>query len=164
MEGKLYYESQTVMPAWLSAITAIMCVGLSIFMIYLLSGDDVAADSAAGIVLLVSIVMTLVLSFVLFVIRIKTTVTRTSLRVGLLKGRLVLIEDIESVSAEEFSAFKDFLGWGFRIGKKGVGYIAAGTNKGLRIHLRTGKSFLISTKRIFEFENIMKMALKNVRK
>jgi hypothetical protein len=70
------------------------------------------------------------------------------------------MKDIESVSTEEFSAFKDYLGWGIKIGRKGLGYIAAGTNKGLRIHFKDGKSFFISSKKAFEFESAMKMALK----
>jgi hypothetical protein len=79
------------------------------------------------------------------------------------KGRNVPMDEIESVSQEEFSAFKDYMGWGVRIGRKGFGYIAAGTNKGLRIHLKGGKSFFISSKKIFEFESAMKMALKSVK-
>jgi hypothetical protein len=71
--------------------------------------------------------------------------------------------EIGSVSKEEFSALKNYGGWGYRIGRKGVGYIAAGTNEGLRINLVGGKSFFISSKRTFEFESAMKTALKNVK-
>ncbi|MDR0778503.1 MAG: hypothetical protein LBE48_03580 [Methanomassiliicoccaceae archaeon] len=160
MDGKLYHESQTVMPVMAALLTAILSVGIVIFTAYLMGTDAFEIGSVAGMTMIISLAAVLILSVALFFIRIKTTVTQSSLTVGMFKGRNVPISDIESVSTEDFSAFKDYLGWGIKIGRKGLGYIAAGTNKGLRIHLKGGKSFFISSKKIFEFESAMKMVLK----
>jgi hypothetical protein len=111
-------------------------------------------------VMIVSLVTMAAVSALLMILRINVTVTREHIQVGMFKGRIVPMEEIESVSVEEFSAFRDFFGWGIKIGRKGFGYISAGTNKGLRFHLKNEKSFLISTKREFEFESAVKMALK----
>jgi len=164
METKLYQESQTVMPIMLALILSVFLICLAAFLIHeTMITDHMEFMSTGGIVFMISITIMAFVSVLIFIMRINVTVTYETLRVGIFKGRLVQTEDIDSVTAEEFSAMKDFLGWGFRIGPKGFGYIAAGTNKGLRIHLKTGKSFLISTKRPFEFENAMKMALKSIR-
>jgi hypothetical protein len=159
-----FHESQTIMPAWSAFLAAVCFTALFIFLIYEMAVAGVSLLSVIGIVLIVSIAITLIISTVLFFLRINVTVTNVSLTVGLLKGRVIPMSDIGSVSAEEFSAFRDYTGFGMRIGRKGLGYIAAGTNKGIRIHLKTGKSFLISTKRSFEFESAMRTALRNVKK
>jgi uncharacterized membrane protein len=164
MDGKLYHESQTIMPIWAALVTAIASIGLVIFTIYMTAGTETLdIGSTEGMIMIITLSSILVLSIVLFMLRIKTTVTQSSLTVGMFKGRNVPMNEIESVSKEEFSAFKDYLGWGIKIGRKGLGYIAAGTKEGLRIHLAGGKSFFISSKRTFEFESAMKMALKSVK-
>jgi len=161
MEGRLYHESSTILPLMFSLIIGILFAGTAIFTIYAtVITEDIEIGSATGITLVVSMIAILVFSALLFMLRIKITVTYDSLNVGMFKGRTVPMKEIHSVTAEEFSAFKDYLGWGLKVGRKGFGYIAAGTNKGLRINLIGGKSFFISSKRTFEFESAMNMALK----
>ncbi|MCL2143630.1 MAG: hypothetical protein FWH44_05180 [Methanomassiliicoccaceae archaeon] len=164
MDAELYHESQTVVPSWAALATAALCITISAIMIYMFAEDGIDADSAEGIALILGVVLTMATAFALFLIRIKVTVTHVSLRVGIIKGRLVPMSDIERTSAEEFSALRDYGGWGIKFGKGGWGYIAAGTDKGIRIHLKDGKSFLISTKRSFEFESAMRMALRSVKR
>jgi len=162
MEMRLYHESNTVMPAMLALIMAISFIGLSIFLFYEAVVEEIALTSTEGIVLLVSVAFTLGITAVVSVIRIRVTVTYKELRVGIIKGRRIPMTDIASVEVEDFKALKDYLGWGIRLGRKGWGYIAAGTSKGLRINSKDGKSLLISTKGPFEFENAVKMALRSI--
>jgi len=163
-EVRLYYENNTVMPIMMMLILAAFFIGISIFLYYeTIVVEDFGLTSTEGIILIVSMVLTLGITAAVAVIRIKTSVTYKELRVGIFKGRLVPMTDIDSVAVEEFRPMKDYLGWGIRIGRKGLGYIAAGTDKGLRINLKTGKSFLISTKRPFEFESAVNMALRSVK-
>jgi hypothetical protein len=160
---RIYNESNTVMPMLLGLILVIFFIGISIYILYeAVITDDIELTSAWGIALM-TIAITLIVVIAAFaVIRINVSVTHSALRVGIFKGRLVPMTDIESFAIEEFSAMKDYLGWGIRIGRRGLGYIAAGTNKGMKINLKTGRSFLISTKRPFEFENALKMALRSI--
>jgi hypothetical protein len=160
MNMRLYHESLPMMPQRVALAVAVLCIGLSVFMFYLFMKDNVDPGSPVGAVIISSIAITLAITFLLIGIRIKITVTNETLRVGIFKGRLVMIKDIERISQEEFSPLRDFLGWGLRYGRGGWAYVAADTNKGLRIHLKDDKSFLISTKRIFEFESAMRIALK----
>jgi hypothetical protein len=163
MNGKVFSENQMIMPVTLLIAVVITFVGLLIFTIYMISIDDsIAADSIEGITMIASLAIIVVVMFILGFIKMHTTVTNESLTVGMLKGRSIPLREIEKVTQEEFT-FKDFLGYGIRVGKKGVGYIAAGTNKGIRIHLKGGKSFLISTKRPFEFENAMRTAMRTAK-
>jgi len=153
-----------IMPLMILLILAILFIGLTIFLLYeTMVVNDMELTSTGGIITLVSIVFIFVVTAFVAILRINVNLTYKELRVGIFRGRTVPITDIDSVEIEEFRAMKDFLGWGIRISGKGLGYIAAGTDKGLRINLKTGKSFLISTKRPFEFENAMKMAINSVK-
>ena len=162
MEMRLYHESNTVMPVMLALILAIVFIGLTIFLFYELAIEDVSLTSTEGIAVMASMALTLGITAIVSVIRIRVTVTYKDLRVGVFKGRQILMTDIASVEVEDFKALKDYFGWGIRLGRKGWGYIAAGTSKGLRVNSKDGKSLLISTKRPFEFENAVKMALRSL--
>ncbi|MCL2712631.1 MAG: hypothetical protein FWD37_05110 [Methanomassiliicoccaceae archaeon] len=164
MNGKIFSESQTVMPRLILLAVAVLLIGLLIFFMYVTTVDEsIPVDSIEGITLIGSLALIVVVMFALFFIKLNVSVTSDSLIIGIFKGRTIPLKDIEKVTPEDFSAFRDFFGWGIKVGKKGLGYIVADTNKGLRIHFKTGKSFLISTKRQFEFESAMRTALKNLK-
>jgi len=161
MDGKLYSENMILMPALIPLLLAVGAIALLIFSVYEMSAaDDFSIGSVGGIVMISSVAMMFVLAIVLYIIRLKINVKYDSLNVGMFKGRTTPMEDIHSVAVEDFSPMKDYMGWGLRVGRKGFGYIAAGTNKGLRINLKTGKSYFISSKRAYEFESAMNTALK----
>ena len=163
MRGELYRESNPIMPTMFALVTAIALIGMVILLLYFIMAESMELDSTGGWVFMITIGIVLFVSLLLFFLRIKIVVTYESLTVGMFKGRIVSLREIDSVNREEFSAMKDYLGWGIKIGRKGLGYIVAGTDKGLRINLKTGKSFFISSKRLYEFESAVKMALKSVK-
>ena len=161
MNGELFRESNTIVPVTASVLLGIMCVilfGFAVYEIYV--AEDFELSSAGGITLLATATIMIVISALVFMLRIKTVVTYESLTVGTFRGRTVPVQNISSVAAEDFSAMRDYLGWGLRIGKKGIGYISAGTNRGLRINLGDGKSFFISSKRTFELESAVNKAIR----
>ena len=163
MRGELYRESNPIMPTMFALVTAIALIGMVVLLLYFTMAESMELNSAGGWTFMITIAIVLFISILLFFFRIKILVTYESLTVGMFKGRVVLLRDIDSVVTEEFSAMKDYFGWGIKIGRKGLGYVVAGTNKGLRINLKTGKSFFISSKRLYEFESALKMALKSVK-
>jgi len=156
----LYHERLRIVPTGIMVLLIMVFMATIAFMCWLMVSEGYEADSPDGIVMIVSIVFILALMVIIPTLSIRTTVTDEMLKVGLLWGRKVKLTEIESVAVEDFRALKDFLGWGLRFGRKGLGYIAAGTDKGLRINLRSGKTFLISTKNYYEFESVMNMVLK----
>jgi hypothetical protein len=149
-----------LIPPIMALLVIASAIGLVAFAIYEILTVDKFLESPGGLVLMVSAIMMVILSIALSSLKLKIIVTYDSLQVGLFKGRVVSLNDIHSVTAEDFSPMKDYFGWGIRVGRKGVGYIAAGTKKGLRINLNAGKSFFISSKRTFEFESAMNTVLK----
>ena len=163
MRGELYRESNPIMPTMFALVTAIALIGMVILLLYFTMAGSMELDSVGGWTFMITIGIVLFISILLFFMRIKIVVSYESLTVGMFKGRIVTLREIDSVTREEFSAMKDYLGWGIKIGRKGLGYIVAGTDKGLRINLKTGKSFFISSKRLYEFESALKMALKSVK-
>jgi len=162
MDRMLYIEDNRLIPAMMTLILAVGTVALLFFAVYeiMYGGEEFKLGSIGSISLLVVAATMIILSAAFFMLKLKIRVTGDSLTVGVFKGRPVLMSDIHSVTPEEYSPMKDYFGWGLRVGRKGFGYIAAGTNKGLRVNLRTGKSFFVSSKNTFEFESAMNAALK----
>lgn len=161
MGEKLFFESQAVVPQMLGLLLMALFAALAVFAAYMLLEGYIDILSAEGLSMIVAVLTVFVIAMVTaYMLKIKTTVTGESLTVGMIKGRTVPIGEIASAVSEDFRAIKDFGGWGLRYGAKGWGYIAAGTNKGLRINMKDGKSLLISTKRMFELESAVKAAIK----
>jgi hypothetical protein len=160
MNGAIYQERIKLLPTVGIVIPIALAFLLVVFSIYNLITLDDFLNSTWGMFNLVFAVICVILAIALSSLKLKITVTHEYLNVGLTKGRTIPMDEIHSVVKEDFSPMKDYLGWGLRVGRKGVGYIAAGTKDGLRINLSVGKSFFISSKRTFEFENAMNAALK----
>ena len=166
MDGRLYEENNTLIPVMMTLLLVLGTAALLFFAVYemMYGGEEFEIGSVGSIVLLSVSVMMVIISAAFFMLKLKIRVTYDSLTVGVLKGRPVPMSEIHSVASEDYSPMKDYFGWGLRVGRKGFGYIAAGTNKGLRINLKTGKSFFVSSKNTFEFESAMNAALKAQKK
>ena len=61
-------------------------------------------------------------------------------------GKKVPYKDIKSIRSTAVHAFKDFMGWGIRMGPDGTwGYIASG-KVGVRLKLKNGKKYVVTVK------------------
>jgi len=158
IQGEIYVERLAIMPAvFLFILMAVFVSGFILTMVM----TDAFLDPGENLIFIAAFLPLLIVPLVLLAVKVKITLTYEYLSVGVFKGRTIPLRDIDSVALEEFSALKDFGGWGYRLGKKGWGYIAAGTNKGLRINFKNGKSLLVSTKNPFDFESAVKLVLRN---
>ena len=140
------------MPIVLTLVS--MALSIAVFAVVMIV-MDISMTSMIPFILLI-----LVLSLLPALLKINIRLTHESLFIRMFKGRTIPLRDIASVEVEDYSALKDYGGWGYRVGKKGVGYIAAGAEKGMRINLKDGKSFLVSTKNPLEFESAIKLVLR----
>ena len=153
---RLYYEKQIIVPTYLVLFMVILTAGFLLWTSLEVMSNGFSTMAIIWLIVTVS----MLLSMLVFFLKIKTEVTYDCLKVCILKGRTVPIGNIQSVVTEEFSALKDYGRYGLTIGRKGHAYIAANTNKGLRINLTNGKSLFVSSKRTFEFQNAINAALK----
>ena len=60
-------------------------------------------------------------------------------------GKHILSENIESYDIHDFSALKDYFGWGFRVSKKGLGVISPGQSVGVLIKSKEGMDFMLGS-------------------
>ena len=92
--------------------------------------------------------------FALFLFaRLDTAIDREGIRMRfpplVLTEKLFRWGDIESCEVVRYSPIGDYGGWGIRSGRQGKAYNVSG-DRGLRIHLKTGKSILIGTQKAEE--------------
>lgn len=62
--------------------------------------------------------------------------------------------EISNVYTTEYSPLREYGGWGFRIGRKGVAYTISG-NKGIQLILNNGKMVLIGTGKAKEVSDVL---------
>ena len=65
------------------------------------------------------------------------------------KLKRILFAEIKLVEAVTYEPMRQYGGWGIRLGVDGWAYNVSG-NKGVRIHMRDGKNFLIGSQRAEE--------------
>ncbi len=73
------------------------------------------------------------------------------------KFHKVDFSDIEHFEIRYYKALKEYGGWGIRYGLNGKAYNVSG-NKGVMLHLQTGKRLLIGTRKPEEFYDALKNA------
>lgn len=104
--------------------------------------------------------------FPVFVLTVRLV---TEVRPGLLSVRLlpfraktIPVDQIEDAFPREYSAMREFGGWGIRVGKEGKAYNAHG-DKGVQLVLKDGSRILIGTQRPEELMDALRLAGADVR-
>jgi hypothetical protein len=98
------------------------------------------------------------------VVRVVTEVRPGWMRVGLYPFRAARIDlaEIENAEVREYSAMREFGGWGVRVGRSGKCYSAYGT-QGVQLWLKGDTRILIGTQRVDELAAALRAAGVNVR-
>ena len=98
------------------------------------------------------------------VVRVFTEVRPGWLSVGLYPFSTARIDlaEIENAEVREYSAMREFGGWGIRTGRSGKCYSAYGT-QGVQLWLEGDKRILIGTQRVDELATALRTAGVNVR-
>ncbi len=187
MDTTLYREEQTAVPLLFMPLIALVIICIAAFAVYVfMVTEEFDIGSIDGIALLAAVIFAMALLVFLLTAKMKVTVTYDSLDVGFsfagrrittsdtigtedmlfgfMKGRVVPTGNIQNVSQEEFRTVKHLAGRGTRTRKKDIEQIFGSARKGLRIHLRTGRSIFVCSKNPHEFENAMREALRSIKK
>ena len=110
----------------------------------------------------VSIFSIVVLSLVLIlflVFKLRTSISSENIQVKIspfsLYNQTINWNEIKKCEVVEYSALKEYGGWGYRRNKSGIALNPSG-NKGLRIYFKNGKQLLIGTKKSEELKEFLK--------
>lgn len=75
-----------------------------------------------------------------------------------LSYRRIGFEEIIEHGVREFSALKDYGGWGIRYGREGKAYIVSG-NSGVKLAFSNGRGLLIGSRKSEEFDRAIEAAM-----
>jgi hypothetical protein len=94
-----------------------------------------------------------------YAVRLITEVTNAGVRVGIypFKMREISHKDIDTAMEREYSALREFGGWGVRVSKHGKAYSAYG-EKGVQLLLRDGSAILIGSQKPAELTGALARA------
>lgn len=110
----------------------------------------------------VSIFSIVVLSLVLvlfLVFKLRTSISSENIQVKIspfsLYNQTINWNEIKKYEVVEYSALKEYGGWGYRRNKSGIALNPSG-NKGFKIYFKNGKQLLIGTKKSEELKEFLK--------
>jgi len=157
---ELYKESQPLFPPTLSIP---MVASFPIVLIPILFIIPMGLDDATRMIFIVAVVILSIAELAVFHFLIRLNVTVTYDSVKLAKRESIPVEDIESVSQDESKIFKEFCA------REGLGIpsvmpVSLTNVKGLRFKLKNGKYRFIGSKMPYEFENAVKLAMRQMKK
>ena len=110
----------------------------------------------------VSIFSIVVLSLVLIlflVFKLRTSISSENIQVKIspfsLYNQTINWNEIKKYEVVEYSALKEYGGWGYRRNKSGIALNPSG-NKGFKIYFKNGEQLLIGTKKSEELKEFLK--------
>lgn len=139
--GVIYREVQRFSPRFLGAVwmfTALLGVVLALAA----PGGNVGP----ALVLPLGALIFLALFYLAFTLRTEVRGDRVSVRLWPLPSRVVRTSDISMVDVAEYRPIRDFGGWGWRIGSKGMLYGVSG-NVAVRLELLGKRPLYIGSSR-----------------
>ncbi|MGN6566788.1 MAG: hypothetical protein ACTHJ0_02485 [Flavipsychrobacter sp.] len=114
----------------------------------------------SSLVLLCLTVIPVGIALLIFSIVMKTKITMQgiycSFRPFELKGRMTGWDDVDRVYVREYSAMKEFMGWGLKYGGKMYGWAyTVGGKYGVQLQLKGGKKILLGTHKPEEVKHLL---------
>jgi len=115
----------------------------------------------SSLVLLSMLIIPVAIAGLIFSIEIKTRINAEgvycSFRPFELKGRMMKWNDIDKVYVREYSAMKEFAGWGLKYGGRMYGWAyTVGGHYGLQLQLKDGKKVLLGTHKPEQVKDLLK--------
>ncbi|MFP4051463.1 MAG: hypothetical protein ACLFVB_06960 [Thermoplasmata archaeon] len=147
---EIYHEKVISKIFVLALVIATLIIGITTY--FIPDSQSISYGLVAVLVIL------LVVGYFFRVLKVKCDNKYLSFHFGPI-GKDVPLNKIKNIDVTNVRPLKDFMGWGHRIGPEGsIGYIAAG-NKGVKIDLENGKTYVITVKnpkRLINHVNKMK--------
>ena len=111
-----------------------------------------------GVSIFSIVVLTLVLILFL-VFQLRTLISSENIKVRItpfnIYNQTINWSEIKKYEVVEYSALKEYGGWGYRRNKSGIALNPSG-NKGFKIYFKNGKQLLIGTKKSEELKEFLK--------
>ena len=167
MEKVLFKEEQRFTQWWMWLIIITSCsVPLVLITIELMQSTPESADYNSLLVNLIVIsVMCLIFTTVFLVLRLKTEITETEIRVKyppfMRRWRIFKIDEIERYEVRRYKPIKEYGGYGVRknMFRKNKAFNIKG-NIGLQLYLKNGESVLIGTQQKQAIDYAMRKMMK----
>lgn len=148
-----YTESQRMFDSTFNKIIILLVVALFGKILYSNISEGFQTSSILSLVLLP-------LCIILFVVfKVKTSISKESIQVKIvpfnLTNQTILWNETKKVEVVEYSAIKEYGGWGYRRSKTGKAINPSG-KFGLKIYFKDGTHLLIGTRKPDELKEFLK--------
>jgi hypothetical protein len=98
----------------------------------------------SGIIIFITIIILIIVSLIFGALQIECDNERLWVHWGPM-GKKIPLKDIVFINSTIIHPFRDYLGWGLRVGRDGsIGYISSG-DVGVRVSLTDGKEYVITS-------------------
>lgn len=153
----LFRESLRGVPPWLGGVLA--AAGVAAAVAILLASRQHHSDPLFWLAALPGIAAAVLAPLAIAVWRLDTEVRPGMLAVRLrpFRKREIPLSDVESCEPRTYSALRDYLGWGWRIGPAGRALTVPG-RRGVQLTLRGGERLLISSSQSEELADAIRSA------
>jgi len=161
----VFSEEQRFRQTWILILIALVAgIAWYSFIRQIVFGEPFGTNPAPDIVVLVIFAVFGIIFPVWFaVMRLETQVTQDALRFRMyplhLSWREHPLETIADADAVVYRPIREYGGWGIRFGTKGMAYNVSG-NEGVQVTLRSGKSFLLGSRRAAELGQVLRSRIR----
>jgi hypothetical protein len=156
-----YHEVQRFRQIWIVIlVTFIAALAWYSFAVQILLGEPFGTNPAPDIVVLIILaVFGIAFPLWFWIMKLEIQVTGTALRFRMyplhLSWREIRFPEIAGVMAVVYRPLREYGGWGIRFGRKGMAYNVSG-DWGVQITLKSGRSFLLGSRRAEELEVVLR--------
>ena len=152
-ERQPFYKQIWMWPVWL----------LFIILVAWFYMEDLIHETAGIVVMVITLAANVFISLTTLETEIDEAGIRYRMYPFQRKFKHVTWDELEEWEVKQYSALRDFGGWGIRIGRKGVAYNVYG-NMGLHLVYRGGKRLMIGTQRPDEIAQVLTRYASSARK
>lgn len=155
---RVFTEAQRFTQWWLSVIL------IAVFAVVLVTSynsyQEIAKDSNAALGLIASNIITALVIFSIYGLKLKTKINEQGIFYGFwpfhLKMKNIAWIQIEKIYVREYNPILEYGGWGYKFSfnKHGKAYTTKG-NIGIQIEFKDGKKMLLGTQKKVEVESII---------
>lgn len=153
----MFFERQKLGAKWLRWLYFIATASAVIIMIFSLSNEE---DKGFAIGMIVVFLLFIVGTYVLvFEIPALTRITQRGIEIKyrpwIWNWKVFSWDDIKSVSIQSINPVQDFGGWGYRFTLKGKRGVIMNNEPGVKVELKNGKIFVVTTNRQAELMRVV---------
>lgn len=149
---RIFKEEQAFRQWWFIGLFVLVFIGI-LLPVFKNKDQDLKLIS-----LLIPIILTLVVFFFLFILRLKTRIDQNGVMAYFkpfpFARKSYKWEEIERIYVRQYKPIMEYGGWGIRGVGNSKAYNVSGRD-GIQLHLKNGKKFLIGTQNIHDAQRVI---------